>query len=122
VFAAADVAAREDGRDPITRRARRWRFSHKSAQDHAEHAAVRAAAGFLGEHASCLPAHAAPSNPTRLAVLAIKAYEVFLEPRQPSADEPLAPVEVAKAAVAAVVAVIVAAEEGFEALAAKRQP
>ena len=79
LFAAADVTAVASDKAPVAERAARWRFSYPAAQDGAEHAAVKSAAGFLREH----PDHYAGKgvdNPSRLALLAIKAYEAFMEP------------------------------------------
>ena len=75
VFAAAGIAA---DRDLITRRARQWRFGYASDDDRDQHAAVRAAARFLRERAECFPGGAVPDSPAQVAILAIKAYEVFL--------------------------------------------
>ena len=76
VFAAAGIAA---DRPLITRRARRWRFAHADERARESHAAVRAAAGFLREHADRFPSGTIPDDPARLAVLAVKVCEVFLE-------------------------------------------
>jgi len=81
VFAAAGIAADSD---PITRQARRWRFSHPTRDDRDQHAAVRAAARFVRERAECFPGGAAPRDPVHVALLAIDAYGVFLE----RGDEP----------------------------------
>ncbi len=81
VFSATGIAA---DRAPITQRARRWNFSHPTRDDRDQHAAVRAAARFLQEHAECFPGGALPGNPAQIAILAIKVYEVFLK----SDDEP----------------------------------
>jgi hypothetical protein len=77
VFAAAGTPADRDG---ITRQARRWKFTFPSQADRDEHAAVRATARFVRERAECFPASAAPSDPVHVALLAIRVYEVFLEP------------------------------------------
>ena len=76
VFNAAGIDTDEE---QITRRARRWRFSHPAPRDRAEHAAVRAAARFVRERAECFPGGEVPHDPVSVALLAIKAYEVFLE-------------------------------------------
>jgi len=81
VFAAVGSAA---DRDPITRQARRWKFSHPTGEDRDQHAAVRAAARFVREKAECFPGGAAPRDPVRVALLAVKVYDVFLE----HGDEP----------------------------------
>ena len=77
VFAAAGIAA---DMEPITRQARRWRFSHPTGEDRDGHTAVRAAATFLRERAECFPGGAGPRDPVRVALLAIKVYDVFLDP------------------------------------------
>lgn len=77
VFAAAGIAA---DRDQITRQTRRWRFSHPTQDDRDQHAAVRAAASFVRERAECFPVDAGPRDPVRVALLAVKVHDVFLEP------------------------------------------
>jgi len=79
VFTAAGIAA---DCDPITRQARRWRFSHPAQGDRDQHAAVRAAARFVRERADCFPDGAAPVDPPRVAILAIKVSDVFVAPRE----------------------------------------
>ena len=74
VFAAAGTTA---DRDPITRQARRWEFSHPTRVDRDEHTAVRAAATFVREHPECFPV-TPPRDPVHVALLAIKVSEVFL--------------------------------------------
>ena len=81
VFAAAGIAADSD---PITRQARRWKFDHPTSADRDQHAAVRAAARFVRERVGCFPGGAAARDPVHVALLAINAYEVFLE----RGDEP----------------------------------
>ena len=75
VFAAAGIAA---DHELIARRARRWKFSHPTAADRVEHAAVRAAARFVRERAACFPGGAAPDDPAQVAVLAVEVFDVFL--------------------------------------------
>lgn len=79
VFPAAGIEAGNDDKELINRRIRRWKFSYPTEGDRTEHSAVRAAAAFLREHADCFPAGVVPSNPTQLAVLAIKVYDVFMD-------------------------------------------
>jgi uncharacterized protein len=76
VFAAAGIAA---DRASITQRARRWRFTYSTTEDHDQHSAVQAAARFLRGHAECFPLGAVPGDPTQVAVLAVKVCDVFLK-------------------------------------------
>ncbi len=79
IFAAAGIAAGDDDKARINQRVQRWRFSYPTARDQAEHVAVQAAAKFIRAHAEYFPGGKIPSNPSQLAILAIKAYEVFLK-------------------------------------------
>jgi len=79
VFAARGIAAGGGDRAKITQRARRWRFDYPTRRDRREHAAVQATAQFIQGHAECFPGGAVPRDPSQSAILAIKAYGVFLE-------------------------------------------
>jgi hypothetical protein len=102
VFAAAGLDA---DREPITRRARRWRFSCPARHDAAHLAAVRAAARWIPAHTAAFPGGVAPDDPAALAVLAVRVADVFLPdgPAGTGADD---------AAIAA--AVVRAANDGEE--------
>ncbi len=78
IFPAAGITPRDKDKARIAERVRRWKFSYPAKQDRAEHAAVQAAATFIQEHAECFPGTRIPSDPGQLAVLAVKAYQVFL--------------------------------------------
>lgn len=75
VFAAAGI---ESGKAAIDARVRAWRFSYASAAEQAMHAAIRSAATFIREHRARFPELRLPKNPSGVAVLAVKTYEVFL--------------------------------------------
>jgi Fe-S-cluster containining protein len=79
VFAAAGILAGGSDKAEINRRVRRWRFAYPTERDREEHRAVRAAASFIRDHAESFPGGRVPTDPSQLAVLAIKAYEVFLD-------------------------------------------
>lgn len=86
IFAAAGMDAGGDDRSAINRRVREWRFGYPTQADRDAHDAVLAVAAFIREHPSSFPGRA-PSAPTGIAVLAIKAYEVFLDPDARNRDE-----------------------------------
>ncbi len=77
VFAATGVEA-DDDKPQIGDRVRRWRFTHPSEDDRAEHEAVRAAAVFTSAHADAFPPTARPANATQRAVLAVEVADAFL--------------------------------------------
>ena len=85
IFAAAGIDAGGDDRSVINRRVREWRFRYPAQSDRAAHDAVLATATFIREHAASFPGKA-PSAPTGIAVLAIKAYRIFLDPEVRSRD------------------------------------
>ncbi len=78
IFPAAGIES--DGRELINRQIRRWKFSYASPVDRVEHEAVQTAAKFLREHADRFPKGAIPAGATQLAILAIRVFDVFLEP------------------------------------------
>ena len=79
VFAAASMTAGE-GKTEINERVASWRFDYPTARDRDEHRAVTAAANFLRQHVVRFPSGHVPSRPSDIAVLAVKAYQVFLDP------------------------------------------
>jgi hypothetical protein len=83
VFAAAGMNAGPD-KPVINERVARWRFSFPAERDHREKLAVAAAASYLRQHPVRFAGGHVPSRPSEIAVLAVKAYPVFLDP--PSGD------------------------------------
>lgn len=77
IFAAAGLEAGAD-KTVINRRVRQWRFSYPTDTDRKAHEAVLAASSFIRHKRERFPPNRAPSAPTGIAVLAIKAYAVFL--------------------------------------------
>jgi hypothetical protein len=75
IYAAAGIVA---DRAAIARRVDSWRFTYPSQNDRDRHAAVKAAASYIGQHAECLASAAARRDPLRVAVLAIAVHEAFL--------------------------------------------
>lgn len=96
VFAAAGIEAGGDDRSAINRRVRAWRFEYRSEDERATHAAVRAGAKFIRDHADSFPGRV-PTAASGIAVLAVKTYEVFLDPEVTRRD----PKDIARAIVAA---------------------
>jgi Fe-S-cluster containining protein len=88
VFAAAGIELDDDEKALINARARRWRFSYRTADDRAQHDAVRAASKFLATHADDLPAGAVPADATARAVLAVEIHDVFLRPDEGTGATP----------------------------------
>ena len=78
IFAAAGIAAGDNEKAVINERVERWLFSYPTKLDCDEHQAVKTAATFIHEHACHFPGGRVPDNPSQLAVLAIKSYEVFI--------------------------------------------
>lgn len=88
VFAAAGISAGDASKQAINERVQRWRFSYPSQLDRDEHEAVKAAARFIQHQADHFPGGRIPTNPSQLAILALKVYEVFLPgyERKPEAE------------------------------------
>jgi Fe-S-cluster containining protein len=79
VFAAAGMNAGPD-KPAINQRVARWAFEYPTRRDRDEQRAVTAAASYLRQHPVRLPGGRVPSRPSEVAVLAVKAYAVFLDP------------------------------------------
>lgn len=56
-----------------------WRFAYPEERDRTDQDAVLAAASFLRDQRDAFPPNALPTQPTHLALLAVRVYEVFLE-------------------------------------------
>ncbi len=85
VFTAAGMNAGPD-KSVINERIANWRFEYPAARDHDEHRAVTAAANFIRQHVIRFPGGRVPSRPSEVAVLAVKTYEVFLDPPDTDAE------------------------------------
>lgn len=96
VFAAAQMDA-GPGKPVINERVVRWRFDFPTDRDRVEQRAVAAAAGYLRQHPVRFSGGHVPSRPSEVAVLAIKTYEVFLDPPREDAAIRAALVDAAEA-------------------------
>ena len=79
VFAAAGVDAGGLDKALINERVLRWRFRFATQEARMAYRAVRRTATFLRERAACFPSGFVPSNPTQLALLAIKVHDAFID-------------------------------------------
>lgn len=86
VFSAAGMKAGGDDKSVINERVASWRFEYPSAQDHEEQRAVIAAANYIRQHPIRFPGGRVPSRPSEVAVLAVKAYAVFLQKPETDAE------------------------------------
>jgi len=78
VFAAAGIDAGGKEKAGVNRQLPLWVFDYPEASDTAAREAVRAVLRFIKEHADCFPGGKVPTQPSHMAMLAIKAYRVFL--------------------------------------------
>jgi Fe-S-cluster containining protein len=91
IFAAAGIDAGGEDKHVINRRVRAWRFTYPTDAERKTHDAIRAAAAFIRDKKASFPGGRAPTAPTGIAVLALKAHMVFLDPRLPTLrDEDIA--------------------------------
>jgi Fe-S-cluster containining protein len=80
IFAAAGIDAGGADKHVINSRVRAWRFGYRDETERQAHDAVRAAAAFIRDRRAAFPGGRAPTAPTGIAVLALKAHAVFLDP------------------------------------------
>jgi len=87
IFAAAGISADDGGNALIAKQAKRWKFNYPAKRDRAEHSAVKAAAKFIRQHPKSFPGGRIPGTPSQLAVLALKAYSIFMSKKKYSNTE-----------------------------------
>jgi Fe-S-cluster containining protein len=78
VFAATGTELDEDAKLGIAQRAARWRFTVAGEDDRVEHAAVRAAAAYVRDHADAFPLDVSPRTATHRAVMAVDLHDAWL--------------------------------------------
>lgn len=78
VLAATGLAMAGRWSERINDRVRTWRFTFSSEGGKQRLRAMQAAAAFIQRHAAAFPGGRAPTDPTSIAVLAIKVHPVFL--------------------------------------------
>ncbi len=86
LFPATGTAV-EEGKPRIAAQAARWRFAFPADRDRREYAAVQAAARFLERHAEDFPPGMLPADPAQRALIALRAFEAFLDAGEPARDE-----------------------------------
>jgi uncharacterized protein len=114
IYPAAGIDAGGDGRSPVNRRVRRWKFTYATARGRELHTAVQAAARFVRERAECFPHGKVPDNPSASALLAIKVFGVFLKGKNGSRQR-------GRVTGKEIAAAIIAASEMFEAKRERRR-
>jgi uncharacterized protein len=80
VFAAAGIDAGGPDKQAINSRIHQWEFSYATEDEKNAHAAILSAAAFIRQNKGSFPNERAPTAPTGIAVLAVKSYNVFLDP------------------------------------------
>jgi len=88
IFAAAGIAAGGNDKSTINQRVKSWKFEYSSETARRTHRSVKRAAQFIREHAKLFPGGRIPTDPSQLAILAIKVHSIFLDsPAEPQSDE-----------------------------------
>lgn len=85
IFSATGMDA-GPGRTTINQRIARWQFEYPGATELDEQRAVKAAAAYLRQHPVRFPDGHIPARPSEVAVLAVKAYPVFMGETPRDAD------------------------------------
>jgi hypothetical protein len=80
VFAAAGIPVDPQSQPEIAQRVDEWAFTYETETSRDEHAAVQRAAAFLQQKRDLFPPDALPTNPGRLAALAVRFHHHFAGP------------------------------------------
>ena len=87
VFAAAGTTPVDDGKNLIAVQVRRWRFEIEDDDDRRRQEAVWAAVAFIRAHPECLARQGgAPARSRDLAILAMRAHDLFMDGAEPTVD------------------------------------
>ena len=89
VFSAAGIEAGGGERAEINQRVSEWAFTYPAQRDRDEHGAVREAAAFIRKNGDRFAQEQRPVTESQVAILAIKAYELFLSPSKRRSDAEL---------------------------------
>jgi uncharacterized protein len=99
IFTAAGIEAGGADKHVINTRVRAWRFRYRDEGERRAHDALRAAAAFIRDHGASFPGGRGPTAPTGIAVLALKAHAIFLDPdtaARPAAETARAIIEASR--------------------------
>lgn len=78
IFPATGIQISGTDKVLITEQIERWKFNHTETEGIKEHKAVQKAASFLRNKSKLFQSHELPGNPTQLAIMAIKVFDLFL--------------------------------------------
>lgn len=77
LFAAANL---NSGITEIDRAVKRWRFHYRNSSAKATHLAIKTAASFVITHSNDFPEGKFPTRPDEIAIISIKAHNIFKNP------------------------------------------
>ena len=80
VLAATGLVMEGQWSERINERVLTWQFTFASEESQRRYEAMRDTAAFIRQHAAAFPGGKIPTQPTSLAVLAIKVHPVLLSP------------------------------------------
>jgi uncharacterized protein len=78
IFPATGIQINGKDKVLITQQVERWKFNLSETEEIKEHKAVQRAGSFLTYKSKLFPPDELPGNPTQLAIMAIKVFQVFL--------------------------------------------
>jgi Fe-S-cluster containining protein len=85
VFTAAGITAGGKDKTVINQRVKQWQFSYPTEHEREQHMAVQTTASFIRQHANSFPGGRIPTDPSQLAILALKVHRIFLDKKTASA-------------------------------------
>lgn len=78
IFKAAGIPAGDKSKKLINEQLEKWEFRYPGKRDKELQKAVLAAVKFMSIRADCFPDANVPDDPSQIAILALKVYEIFL--------------------------------------------
>ena len=87
IFPATGIQISGKDKILINRQVERWKFSLTEPEDVELQKAAKKSASFLKNKSKLFPPGELPGNPTQLAIMALKVYDLFLEEGDKSVDD-----------------------------------
>ncbi len=97
IFPATGIQLSGQDKALISEQVQLWKFNVSDSREKEQLKTVKKSASFLQKNGSLFPPDELPGNPTQLAIMAIKVYDLFLE----DADEHLDKMKMVEAIVEA---------------------
>ena len=79
IYTAAGITSEQEIHSPIIKHSMRWKFHYATESDLKTHSAIKTAAKFIIDNKESFPNCITPTDLKQIAIVSIKAYQIFIE-------------------------------------------